>query len=307
MPERSTVLLSVAVAGVVAGVRAWRAHLIERSFEARVPGPRNAQGVIAGAEGFTLKGRDDRAIVLLHGYNDSPQAMRSPAMALQAAGWTVYVPLLPGHGRSLRAFAASGADRWINAARDVVREALERHRHVAVGGLSMGGAIATIVAAEQPAVRAVLLFAPFFVYSSRLGAIAALWPLLSLFTKYLTGRGAARSVRDPAARAGLIAYGCSTPHLMREIQRVVRAARAALPQVRQPVWIAQSSDDYRIPVGQAQLAFDRLGSDDKRLHWTTGNGHVITVDYGHQELAAEAVRWIESRVPTEGVASRPAP
>lgn len=307
MPERSTAVLSVAVAVAVAGYRAWRAWVVEQAFEARIPGPRNAQGVIAGAEGFTLKASGDRAIVLLHGYNDSPQAMRSPAAALHAAGWTVYVPLLPGHGRSLRAFADSGADRWINAARDVVREALERHRHVAVGGLSMGGAIATIVAAEQPAVRAAVLFAPFFVYSTRLGAIAASWPLLTLFTKYLTGRGSARSVRDPAARAGLIAYGCSTPHLMREIQRVVRAAREALPRVKQPVWIAQSSDDYRIPVAQAQAAFDRLGSADKHLHWTTGNGHVITVDYGHQELSAEAVRWIDSRVPLVAAASRPAP
>ena len=81
------------------------------------------------------------------------------------------------------------------------------------------------------------------------------------------------------------------------MQRVVRRAREALPAVRQPVWIAQSSDDYRIPDEQAQGAFDLLGSGDKRLHWTTGNGHVITVDYGHEELSAEAVRWLESRIP----------
>jgi len=273
------------------------ARSVERAFEARYAGTRNVQGVIAGAESFVLEGREDRAIVLLHGYNDSPQTLRSPAAAFHAAGWTVHVPLLPGHGRSLQAFAASTAGDWMDAGRSAIREALQRHRRVAVGGLSMGGAIAAIVAAEQPAVQGAVLFAPFLVHSRWLGAIAATWPLLNLWTKYLTGGQAIRSIRDAKAREAIIAYGCSTPRLMREIQRVVRQARAALPAVKQPVFVAQSGDDYRIPPSQAQDAFNALGSTDKHLHWTTGNGHVITVDYGHEELAAEAVRWLELRVP----------
>ena len=83
---------------------------------------------------------------------------------------------------------------------------------------------------------------------------------------------------------------------MRELRLVARQARAALPAVKQPVFMAQSGDDYRIPHAHAQGAFNALGSTDKHLHWTTGNGHVITVDFGHAELSAEAVRWIETRV-----------
>ena len=45
---------------------------------------------------------------------------------MHAAGWSVYAPLLPGHGRSLRAFAASGADEWIGAARATLRDVLKR-------------------------------------------------------------------------------------------------------------------------------------------------------------------------------------
>lgn len=288
---------AVATAVAVFVRRGLHARSVERAFEVRYAGTRNLQGVIAGAEGFTLEGSDDRAIVLLHGYNDSPQTLRSPAAAFHAAGWTVLVPLLPGHGRSLQAFAASTASEWIDAGRGAVREGLQRHRRVAIGGLSMGGAIAAIIAAEQPAVQGAVLFAPFLVHSRRLGAIAATWPLLNLWTRYLTGGQATRSIRDTKAREAIIAYRCSTPRLMREIQQVVRQARAALPAVKQPVFMAQSGDDYRIPVSQAQDAFNALGSADKHLHWTTGNGHVITVDYGHEELAAEAVRWLELRVP----------
>jgi carboxylesterase len=291
---------SVAVTAAGAAMwayRAWRARTVERRFEARFAHRRGADGVIAGAEGFVLAGTTDRALVLFHGYNDSPHTMRAVARAFQAAGWTVYVPLLPGHGRSLPAFAAARADHWVAAARAAVGEALSHHRDVAVGGLSLGGALAMIVAAERADVRAAVLFSPFLVQHWRLTLIAAVWPALSLGVRYLTGGGTARSIRDPEARAGFIAYGCSTPRLMREVQRVSRQARSALPLVRQPVWIAQSGDDYRIPVEQAQRAFDTLGSRDKGIQWTTGNGHVVTVDYGHQELAAAAVAWLETRVP----------
>ena len=286
-----------AVALLAAAHRAVRARNRELAFDARYGGQRAAQGIITGAEGFVLEGARDRAIVLLHGYNDSPQTMRSPAAALHAAGWTVYAPLLPGHGRSLRAFATSRADAWIDAGRTAVRDAMARHDRVAVGGLSLGGAIAMILAAEEPTIQAAVLFSPFLVASWRLRAIAALWPVVNLGAKYLGGGRHGRSIRDPEARASLIAYGCSPPRLMREVQRVSHQARAALPQVRQPVWIAQSADDYRIAPDQAQRAFDLLGSGDKRLYWTTGNGHVITVDYGHDELSAEAARWLEVRVP----------
>ncbi len=297
MAWHSSATVLASAAALVAAQRAVRARGRERAFDARYADRRSEQGIIVGAEGFTLAGSDDRAIVLLHGYNDSPQTMRSPAAALHAAGWTVHAPLLPGHGRSLRAFTASSADEWSEAARAAVRAALGTHTRVAVGGLSLGGALAVTMAAEEPSVRAAVLFSPFLVHSWRLGAIAALWPVVNLTSKYLGGGRAVRSIRDPEARAAIIAYGCSPPRLMREVQRVARRAHRALPQVRQPVWIAQSGDDYRIPPEQAQRAFDRLGSADKRLHWTTGNGHVITVDYGHEELAAEAVRWLESRVP----------
>ncbi|MHB1312663.1 MAG: alpha/beta hydrolase [Gemmatimonadaceae bacterium] len=296
----ATLLAVSAVVATIAAIlvrRALQAHAVEGRFEARFAGKRNVQRVIAGAEAFTLHGTGDRAIVLLHGYNDSPQTLRSPARAFHDAGWTVYVPLLPGHGRTLQDFADSNAEHWIGAGRGAVREALARHARVAVGGLSMGGAIAIITAAEFTAVQGAVLFAPFLVHSRRLGLIARSWPLLSLWTKYLTGGKASRSIRDPEARQAIIAYGCSTPHLLREIQKVVRRARAALPQVTQPVFMAQSSDDYRIPVADAEAAFNALGSTDKALHWTTGNGHVITMDYGHEQLSADAVAWLDERIP----------
>ncbi len=265
----------------------------EAAFRARYA--RSPEGIILGAEPIMLQGTRPGALLLLHGYNDSPQSMRAIAERLHARGWTVSVPLLAGHGRSLEAFAASGAAQWHRDARAALDELFATHDAVAVGGLSMGGALALRLAALDPRVRAVLLFAPYLhtSWAHRLLDVAA--PVASLVTRYVEG-GGARSVHDVEASEAMIAYRASTPRLLVQLAQVVRQARAVLGRVAQPVLMIQSREDNRIPAASAQEAFARIGSTDKTLHWTTGNGHVVTVDYGFDAIAELAGDWLESRL-----------
>src|SRR3954467_1800747 len=124
--------------------------------------PVGSEGFIPGAEAFEFaRGPDDPAILLLHGGGDTPQTLRYLAEYLYARGYNVRVPLLPGHGRSLRDFSSVGVDDWMETARSAYRELTERHRWVAIGGLSMGGALAARLAAEQSP-PALALMAPYF-------------------------------------------------------------------------------------------------------------------------------------------------
>jgi carboxylesterase len=257
---------------------------------------RGANGVIVGAEPIHLEGTRSGAVLLLHGYNDSPQSVASLAAALHARGWSVRVPLLPGHGRTLREFAASSAREWMEAARNEFSALRSMHGNLAVGGLSMGAAAAFVLAAEHPEVRAVVAFAPYLHVSMPVRVLEFVAPIAALGARYVWG-GAKRSVHDPVASARMIAYGRSTPRLLVELDRIVRRARAALPQVEQPVLVVQSREDNRMPVRSAEDAFAHVHSVDKTLHWTTGNGHVVTVDYGHVALEQLAADWLESRLP----------
>jgi carboxylesterase len=273
--------------------RAAIARREERRFDAAYR--RGADGIIAGAEPIILAGPRPGAVLLLHGYNDSPQAMASVAAAFHARGWSVRVPLLAGHGRTLRAFAASGADEWIDSARRELAVLGAAHAEVAVGGLSMGGAIAFLLAAEQPTVRAVIAFAPYLHASVPLRVLHALAPVAALGGRYVWS-GGTHSVHDPVARDAMISYRRSTPRLLMQLEQVVRRARKALPDVHQPVLVVQSREDNRIPLASAEEAFAQIGSREKTLHWTTGSGHVVTVDYGHAAVEQLAADWLEPRL-----------
>jgi carboxylesterase len=274
-------------------VRTVIARREERRFEAAYR--RGADGIIAGAEPVRLTGPRRGAILLIHGYNDSPQSVSSLARTLNARGWTVWVPLLPGHGRTLQAFARSSADEWLNAARQEYAGLNVMHDEIAVGGLSMGGAIALTLAAEHPAARAVIALAPYLHASMPLRLFDALAPVAGLGARYVWS-GGTRSVHDAAAGAAMIAYRRSTPRLLVQLDRVVRVARTALPRVRQSVLVVQSREDNRIPATSAVEAFERLASTDKTLHWVTGTGHVVTVDYGHEEIERVVADWLETRL-----------
>ena len=284
------------LAGFAAAWRIVRGTLARRREREFIRAHRfDDEGIIVGAAPITLSGSRAGVVLLLHGYNDSPQSMQSVATALHARGWGVRVPLLPGHGRRLQDWAAARAAAWEDAARTELAALQSTHTEVAVGGLSMGGALAFILAAEQPTVRAVVGFAPYLHASLPVELLHLIAPVASLGAKYLPS-GGTRSVHDPVAAQAMIAYRASTPRLVVELEQVVRHARRALPHVRQPVLVVQSREDNRIPASGAAAAFGLIGSADKTLHWTTGNGHVVTVDYGHDEIERFVADWLESRL-----------
>jgi carboxylesterase len=234
-------------------------------------------------------------VLLLHGFGDTPQTLGYVAPALQQAGFTVHAPLLPGHGRSVEEFARSTGEQWLAAARDAFRSLQREHSHVGIAGLSMGGALAVLLAAETPSLRALVLIAPYVTTPPHVTVLAATQPLWRRLDRVM-GSGTTRSIRDPAERARSLGYGRTTGRLLRELWMIGRRARRVLPDVQAPTLIIQSQEDNRIKPRVAQKVLAQLGSAEKRLILTAGAGHIITVDYGRDSVIAEVRRWFEAHL-----------
>src|SRR5437868_566360 len=118
-------------------------------------------GIVHGAETINLQEGNSRGILLLHGFGDTPQTLNILARELHSAGYDVRAPLLPGHGRSFESFAASRHKEWLAFARGELKTMRANHDVVVLGGLSMGGAIAAILAAENPDIPTLVMMAPY--------------------------------------------------------------------------------------------------------------------------------------------------
>ncbi|HET6761395.1 MAG TPA: alpha/beta fold hydrolase, partial [Gemmatimonadaceae bacterium] len=133
-----------------------------------------------GAETIDLQEAGSHGVLLLHGFGDTPQTLALLARRLRNSGYSVLAPLLPGHGRSMESFGKSGASEWIAAAKDAYIDMRARHGSVSVVGLSMGGALAVVLAGEQHEIPALVLIAPYLGMSRQLRFAAA--------THWLCGR-----------------------------------------------------------------------------------------------------------------------
>jgi carboxylesterase len=110
--------------------------------------------IIEGAEPWSAAG-GDRGVLVVHGFTGNPHSMRPVAEALAAAGFTVELPLLPGHGTAVEDMIPTGWPDWLGAAEDAYGQLAARCEKVAVVGLSMGGAITAWLASEHPEIAGI--------------------------------------------------------------------------------------------------------------------------------------------------------
>jgi carboxylesterase len=232
-------------------------------------------------------------VLLLHGFGDTPQALEYLARELHARGYGVLAPLLPGHGRTLRDFAASDAAHWLGAAHSALAMLRGRYECVSVVGLSMGGALAAQLAADDAELPALVLLAPYLDAPPLLRALARCHMVWRAVAPVVPSGNAARSIHDPEARALSLAYGATTPRLLAELVRVADRARARLPRVIAPTLLVQSREDNRVTPAVAERALRALGAAEKRLEWLHGCGHVVTVDYCRAQVAALVGDWLD--------------
>lgn len=287
-------LLVVAMLAVGGALWVWRRR-VARRFEAgdTARRPRGADGVVIGAEEFLLAGTNGAAVLLLHGFNDTPQSMRHLAERLHAAGYTVHAPRLPGHGCALPELARRArATMWRRTVASAYAALGARHSRVFVCGQSMGGALATILAAGHREMPAVALLAPFIGLDPQLGwkfRLARLSPL-----PYHRSPGGERSIHDPEARRQALGPGVVTAQALLALRAVALEAERVLPTLQVPVLYVQSVHDNRVSTAFAERHFAAIPVRDKQQIWLSGSGHIISADYERDVVAERVIAWFEA-------------
>jgi len=128
-----------------------------------------ADTVVAAPGGVSIllthAARARRAVVLLHGFTDSPRQFAALADSLFAAGDNVFVPRLPHHaqrGKDVGELARLTAPELCRTADEAIDIAAGLGDSVIVLGLSVGGTLAVWAAEHRPEVRRAVVIAPPF-------------------------------------------------------------------------------------------------------------------------------------------------
>ena len=235
------------------------------------------------------------ACLLLHGFTAAPQEMRGLGEYLhKERGFTVLGVRLAGHATTPNDMRHMHWEDWVASAEDgwhLLRSG--GWEDVVVVGLSMGGAIALLLAGYLPVRGVVAMATPYTLpvhFSER-----TLW-LWSIFKPFIPKEKG--EVYDPKGFEGRVSYPVYPVRSVAELAEMLDVMRPALPKVSVPALLIHSRNDRFVPPQNSERIFAALGSADKRLELVERSTHVVTQDAERHRvfrLTADFVEEIAAR------------
>jgi carboxylesterase len=249
----------------------------------------SADGQIA-TQSFTLGPENGaRAVLLLHGFTGSPWEVRPLGESLAARGFHVHAPRLPGHGVTPEEMLHVCADDWKQAAFNAF-DSLKRFEQVAVAGLSMGGLLAVLIAAQRE-VRRIVLMAPVFglrPVSGRLLKKMRRFPAL-FANRWVTKTGS--DLEDPQAQRDNPVLPRYPVVRLFDLFQLQDEAVQALPKVHARALVAAAEQDHVVQLERVRSAAEQLHA---KLLLLKHGYHILPRDTDRALLATEVAEFLEA-------------
>lgn len=227
-------------------------------------------------------------ILLVHGFTGSPASMRPWGEFLHSKGYTVRVPLLPGHGTQPEDLNKVKWQEWpakVEFELSVLRKTCDV---IFLVGLSMGGGTVLNVAASINNELAGLILVNPMIHVK--GVPVELAFFLSRFQKMRT------SVGDDIKRPGITEWGYDAlpTRGIYQLLKMLRITRANLSKITVPVQLFHSVDDHTLPVTNTEIILSEIGSTIKTRIELVNSYHVATMDYDQELIFQNSLTFIET-------------
>lgn len=240
----------------------------------------------AAARPIAHPGKPELGILLIHGFTSTPASLADWAEGLhQATGATVAAPLLPGHGTRWEDLNRVTWQDWEATVLEAFDTLARTHEKMAVGGLSLGGALAALVCLRRPqAVALVMVNHLMWLDNPALflaPLVKRLIPSMAAVAGDIKKPGVVEPAYDRVATGGVDQF-----------RRLMNFVRPHLGEIKVPVLIFKSREDHVIPVASATKTFKKLGTDWIEMIWLEDSYHVATMDNDLPVIVARSAAFI---------------
>lgn len=238
-----------------------------------------------GAEPFSHRG-GDAGVLVLHGFTGNPQSLRPLADALAGAGFTVELPLWPGHGTSVEDMVPTRWADWSSAAEAAYLELAGRCRVVGLAALSMGGTLSCWLAERHPSVAGMALVNP-MVDPPAESFRDVMRGLLDQGVEVAPGVGSDIAKEGATENAYLGAPVAAALSLFEGVDEVA----AKLADIHCPVLLMQSRNDHVVPSESGDVLAAGVAGPVERV-WLENSFHVATLDHDAAEIERRTVEFM---------------
>lgn len=282
-----------------------------------VIGRRRPFGASTANQGFTFKGSNGRAVILIHGLTGTPVEMKALAQFLNRKGYTVFCPALANHGEAIEVLKNTRWQEFYESVRRVITEgeAADFRGPIFASGLSMGALLALLLAEEfKDTIRGVSCLAPTLFYdgwntpNSKFFLPLGYKTLLKYFFyfKEEPPYGIKNEVIrerihkyylnakfDDMSNVGQYGYPYFPVTLLYQLQLLVKYIIKRLPDMRTPVQLIQAKDDDMTSIRNSKFIYDRISSETKEMVFIYNSYHIITADHERDIVARKAEAFFD--------------
>jgi carboxylesterase len=240
--------------------------------------------ILPGAEPFQADG-GDVAVLFLHGFTGTPQSLRDWAEHHAAAGLTVRLPRLPGHGTTWQEMNRTRWPDWYAAVERELIDLAAEHT-VVVAGLSMGGGLALRLAEEHPdLVAGLVLVNPAVLSEDRR---LALLPVLRHLVPSFPAIGNDIRKQGPTE----LAYDRTPLHAAWSANQLLGVVRGDLGRVTAPLLVLHSPQDHVVPPSSTAAVLAGVSSADVTDVVLHDSYHVATLDHDAPLILEESLAFV---------------
>lgn len=233
-------------------------------------------------------------MLVCHGFTGSPHSVRPWAEHLAARGWTVSLPLLPGHGTTWQECNRTGWRDWFAAVDEAFGRLRERCERVFVCGLSMGGTLALRLAQVHGAAVAGLVLVNPAVTMLRWDA--RFLPVLGRIVPSVAAIG--NDIALPGVLEG--AYARTPVRAAASLRQFQNLVRHDLSRVTQPLLLLHSAQDHVVEPVNSALVLAGVSATNVREILLTESYHVATLDCEAPVIFNETVAFVERLSQSDG-------
>lgn len=239
---------------------------------------------------FVLEGTNGEGVLLIHGFTGTPAHFRMLGRALNEHGYTVFAPLLAGHGTTLEDMDRTGRREWIESAEEGLRLLRDRFGTVHVGGLSMGGLLSLYLASEHPVASVTTIDTPMKLWDRR----QPLVHVVKYVQRFRTWENP-EPVPEGEAAEYFIQYDGFPVGAASELVKLTKEVRRRLSKVSAPLLVIQSLADETVKPLSAEIIADRAGSRDSRIVWLEHSRHNALLDTERDTIAQAMLEHLRGR------------
>ncbi|WP_010676547.1 alpha/beta hydrolase [Bacillus timonensis] len=228
----------------------------------------------------------EKAVLLLHGFTGNSADVRMLGRFLEKKGYTCHAPIYKGHGVPPEELVHTGPEDWWEDVMNAYQFLKNKgYNDIAVAGLSLGGVFSLKLGYTVPIKGIVTMCAPMYLKSEQVMYEG----VVEYAREYKRFEG-----KSPEQIEQEIEEFKKTPmDTLKALQNLIAEVRENVDMIYSPTFVAQARHDKMINPDSANIIYEAVENDFKKIKWYEESGHVITLDKERDQLHEDVYAFLE--------------